>query len=100
MEKVRIIFADGTEVEAERNGDSYIAAGKPDFPDDLSEVRVEGSEEGDKAFRNVQVVECASVDGRYWFALVETSEEALAQEKMDAQVLFTALMTDTLLEEG
>ena len=45
MEKVKITFKDGTEMEAEVNGSCYIVDGKPDFPIDLSEVTV--SERGE-----------------------------------------------------
>ncbi len=48
MERVKIIFLDGTEIEAEKNGSSYIVDEKPRFPNDLSEVSITGSEEGER----------------------------------------------------
>lgn len=98
MERVKIIFLDGTEIEAEKNGSSYIVDEKPGFPNDLSEVSITGSEEGEKVLHNVQIGECASVDGRYWFWLGEIPEAELEATRTDAQVMYTALMTDTLLD--
>lgn len=69
MEKITITFKNGAEIEADKNGDCYIVDTKPVFPSDLSEVNV-----GDAKLKNVQIIECASVDGRYWFALREMSE--------------------------
>lgn len=99
MEKVVITFNDGIVVKADKNGDSYIVDEKPSFPEDLGEVVVTDEKGDDTVLEKVQIIDCASVDGRYWFALREMPEAELAQDKTDAQVLYTALMTDTLLEE-
>ena len=32
------------------------------------------SEQGERIIRNAEFVECASVDGRYWFTFIETPE--------------------------
>lgn len=71
---------------------------KPDFPSDLSSVKIE-DEDGERELVNAQLIECASVDGRYWFSFAEISAAELEKEKTDAQIIYTALMTDTLLEE-
>ncbi len=99
MEKVVITFLDGSVVKADRNGNSYIVDEKPSFPEDLSEVVVTDEKGKDEVYDNVQVIECASVDGRYWFGLREIPEDEIATSRVDAQVMYTALMTDTLLEE-
>ena len=70
---VKIIFKNGEEITAERNGSSYIVDEKPAFPKDLSIVTVRGGGE-EVVFKNAQVVECAAVDSRYWFCFVEQSE--------------------------
>lgn len=98
MEEVRIIFSDGMEITAERNGSSYITDIRPAFPPDLTTVTVEAGS-GTETLHNAEVIECYSIDDRYWFAFREIPESEMAQAKTDAQVLFTALMTDTLLEE-
>lgn len=98
MNTVTITFSDGTSINAEQNGTSYIVNSKPDFPTDLTEVSVSG-EDGDITLANVQIIECASVDSRYWFGMRELSAEELAKATSEAQILYTALMTDTLLTE-
>jgi len=72
MENITITFKNGVSIEAEKNGDCYITNAKPQFPSDLSEVTV-----GETKLKNVQLIECASVDGRYWFAFREMSETEL-----------------------
>jgi len=72
--EARIIFKNGVEITAEKNGDCFIVARKPAFPTDLSVVTVTDSD-GEKTIRNVQVIECAAVDENYWFAFRELSEE-------------------------
>lgn len=94
MEKVIIEFKDGSQIEAEVNGNCYITDSKPDFPEDLSEVTVR-EKENMEIFKDVEILKCASVDSRYWFTFTFTS----AYEKLEAQVMYTATMTDTLMEE-
>lgn len=92
MEKVKITFKDGTEIEAEVNGSCYIADSKPDFPTDLSEVTVSAGGEI-KILHNAAVNEAASVDGRYWFALREITEQELSKIKTQADIMYLAMMT-------
>ena len=73
MEKVTIRFNNGSSLEAERNGGSYIVDEKPGFPEDLSTVTV-ADDDGEQVIRDAQVVECYSTDGRYWFAFRTLSE--------------------------
>ena len=49
---------------------------KPNFPNDLSEVRIESDNNNfyNDILYNVVIIECASVDGRYWFAFTPMSE--------------------------
>lgn len=96
--KVKIIFAAGLVVEAMLNATTYIVDEKPDFPAKTGEVTVEG-EDGATVYHNAEVVEAYSDDGKYRFGIREVSADAIAQEKADAQIMYTALMTDTLLEE-
>ena len=73
--EVKIIFNDGTQMSAEQNGNCFIVAAQPAFPDDLSVVTVE-SEDQRQDFNNVTIQECASIDGRFWFTLLEETEQA------------------------
>lgn len=72
MEKVKIVFSDGTEIVAEQNGTCYIVDEKPEFPTDLSIVTI-----GEQELENVALVECASIDGRYWFAFRQLSQQEI-----------------------
>ena len=92
--EARITFANGSEMTVEKNGDCYILPAQPDFPADLSIVTVE-SEEEVREYHNPQVTECASIDGRYWFALVEMSNEAAQTAALRARI---AMLEDCLLE--
>lgn len=94
-ERAIIRFKDGTEISAEVNGNNFITTTEPNFPDDMSEVTVvKGNDE--EVLKNVSVQQSAGLDGRYWFIFtVPTTYETL-----ESQVLYTALMTDTLIEEA
>lgn len=78
--EARITFKNGETLTVEKNGDSYITQTKPVFPADLSLVTVE-SEDGNREYRNAEIAECASIDGRYWFAFVE--KRAGTDERLD-----------------
>lgn len=72
MEEAKIIFKDGTSIKAEMNGSCFIVANEPVFPDDLSVVVVVAGGET-RTYTNAYVQECASVDGNYWFTILEES---------------------------
>lgn len=121
METAKIVFLDGTELETDHNGNCFIVDIEPQFPDDLSEVTItitseeeipqepEYDEDGNEIEKepvyetitttdtlyNVSVQECYSDDDRYWFTFIPVSSES----KLEAQVFYTAMMTDTLMEE-
>ena len=98
MEEVKITFSDGTEIEAEKNGGSYIVPDKPEFPSDLDEVTIE--ENGATVtLHNARIIECASVDGRYWFSIQEIPEDTIEKATMKAQIDYIAMMADIDLEE-
>lgn len=96
MKKVTITFKNGVEIEAEVNGNCYIVDSKPDFPVDLSEVTVTAGEDK-KILYEAEVNEAASVDGRYWFALRELTEQELKDIKTQADIQYLAMMTDVEL---
>lgn len=68
-----ISFEDGSQLTVEKNADCYIVASKPAFPNPLGVVTIE-SEDGTRVFNDAQLIECASIDDRYWFAFGEESE--------------------------
>lgn len=85
--EVTIRFSDGTEITAEQNGTTYIVDEEPTFPEDLSEVEIEG-EEGTTTIENAEIIECAKVPGdeRYWFTVIPQTrnlEEEVDQTRAD-----------------
>lgn len=98
MEKVKIVFKNGMEIEAEQNGSSLIVDTKPDFPADLSAVTIIGAD-GEHTYNNAEIVECASVDGRYWFAFIEIPESVRSERQTQANIEYIAMMADIDLEE-
>ena len=85
---MRIIFRNGTTIEAEQNGNCFITDIKPAFPVPLGAVRIEG----DESYRveHAQLVECANVDGRYWFTFIEipADDDMIAATKIDSGKYF------------
>ena len=85
-----IRFKDGTEITAEVNGSCYVVDKKPEFPKDLRDVTItEGDQE--KTIEDAVFIECASVDNRYWFTLIEKPENQKQAEKIamqEAQIQF------------
>lgn len=98
MNLVKIQFNNGMEITAEENGGSLITARKPDFPIDLSEVVV-GGNLGTRIYKNAEVIECASVDGRYWFAFIEVPKQERIMNQIQANIEYISMMTGVELEE-
>ena len=85
METVNIIFADGTKFSAMRNGDCLIVKNKPTFPEDLSVITIQGTYE-DTVYHNAELVECASVDGMFWFTFIEASASEMMIKKIQSDI--------------
>lgn len=79
--EVKITFGNGEIITAEKNGESLIAQQKLGFPAVLGVVTVE-SEDGVRTYNEPHIVECASIDGRFWFCFVEDNP----QEKRIRQI--------------
>lgn len=93
MENVKITFNDGTKITAEVNGNSYIVDEKPEFPEDLTDVVIEKNGE-EKTIKDARIVECASIDGRYWFAIIEIPEQERILTHLQSSVDYIAMMAD------
>lgn len=89
-----IRFADGTELQTERNGDCFILPAAPVFPADLSLVTVVIGEKTTE-YHNARVQQCACVDGRYWFTFIaETPAERTIRELREEN----AMLEDAIIE--
>ena len=80
-EMEKITFNDGTVIAAEKNGNCFIVDEKPDFPEDLTDIIIEGEEIN--TVENGRIVEAASIDGRYWFTIQEMSEDELWKAEIE-----------------
>ena len=100
MERVTVKFKDGTQIAAEKNASTYIVDVRPAFPKDLSEVKIVGADGMEATLKNATVVDCASVDGRYWFCFSEEPEAVRKEKQLQAWIEYIAMMTDIELEEA
>ena len=82
MEIAIITFKDGSEIEAYLNGNSLIMDERPFIPEDLSVVRIAGDQGTDITIKDAELVECASIDGRFWFYFAQKNEEQKLKEKV------------------
>lgn len=92
MEKVKITFASSGEIEAEKNGTCFIVE-EPfaeDIKNDLSIVTIEEEDGTVTEFHNAELIECASVDERYWYSF----REVTADEQLRADVDYLLLMQE------
>jgi len=95
--KATIQFVNRSTITVEKNADCYIAEEKPDFPDPLGEVIVQ-SEDGDKRFYDAKLIECASVDGRFWFTFMEMPEDEKLRKRVAELESTNTMLQDCLLE--
>lgn len=79
-----IKFKEGAEITAEVNGDCFITESKPSFPASLEGVTVEKDGETTE-YEEAMLIECASVDGKYWFSLMEKPLDVKQAEKIAMQ---------------
>lgn len=82
MEIAIVTFKDGSEIEAYLNGNSLIMDERPFIPEDLSVVRIAGDQGTDITIKDAELVECASIDGRFWFYFAQKNEEQKLKEKV------------------
>ena len=73
--EAKITFGNGEVIAAEKNGESLITQQKLGFPAVLGVVTVESADGGVRIYNDPQIVECANIDGRYWFCFVEESPQ-------------------------
>ena len=89
-----IQFADGTELQTDLNGDCFILAAKPEFPEDLSVVTVVIGEET-TVYHNAKVQTCARTDGRFWFTFLEESQSERTIRELREE---NAMLEDAIIE--
>lgn len=99
-----ISFNDGTTLEVEQNGSTFITDTKPDFPEDLTDIIIEESfkvsriietDEGEDTvtetvtqnytISNGMIVECYAPENKYYFAIIEKPYQMVLEERLQEQ---------------
>lgn len=99
---MKMTLSDGTVIDnLQLNGNNFVSQAEilPDvFFGKLTTVTIE--EDGEVTTMNNCELEYVRQYGEeWWFVLREQTQEEIARASDEAQILYTALMTDTLLEE-
>ena len=92
----RIVFNNGTELLAEQNGTTFSASKKPDFPEDMSNITIEG--ESATVIENGMLVECYCPDNNYYFSIIEKPYQTVLEERLQEQDDIICELLEMLLE--
>lgn len=92
--EAKIIFKDGTEITAEQNGTCYILNTKPIFPEDMTGMIIEKENERIE-FQYPILIECASIDGRFWFSFMEEPEDKRIIRELHEE---NSMLEDAIIE--
>ena len=92
-----ITFSSGDAITVEKNAECYITPVKPEFPEELGRVVIE-SEDGERVFENAKLIECASIDDRYWFAFMEVPEDEILRIRIAELEDTNSMLEDCILE--
>lgn len=107
MEKSwKITLADGTQLKnLGLNGNNFISEEEITediFEGNLSSVKIEGIEDGEKVkqeYEHMELIHIIHNEDGYYFALRELSEEEVRNEKIQSNLDYLAMMVDVDLEE-
>lgn len=83
------------------NGTDFVSKEhiNPNIFDGMNNVTVSDNEGGYKTYTHPELVHCDLFpDGNTYFYIRELSEAEIKANSLDAQVTYTAVMTDTLME--
>lgn len=92
-----IIFNNGTTLEVEQNGSTFITDTMPDFPSDLTNIEIEVVENDEEeetvtetvtrnySISNGLVVECYAPDNKYYFSIIEKPYQMVLEERLQEQ---------------
>lgn len=95
-------LGDGTTFEnLTLNGNNFVSKveiSEDDFSD-LSHVTITDSEGNSEEMENVELIQLMQYSDGWYFILRQLCQEEINQRNVEAQTFYTAMMTDTLLEE-
>lgn len=99
----RVELGDGTTFEnLTLNGNNYVSQSEiteEDFTD-LTHVIITGSDGSVQELGESELVQVAHYSDGWYFILRELTAAEISRRDMEAQTFYTAMMTDTLIEEG
>ena len=97
-----VTLGDGTKFEGlTMNGNNFVSETEiteEDFTD-LSQVTIEASDGTVQTMADSELVQVAHYSDGWYFILRELTAEEVSRRDNDAQTFYTAMMTDTVLEE-
>ena len=105
MEKSwKITLSDGTQLkDLKLSGNNYISKAKiteDDFKGKLSKVIIENeTDKISEEFEHVELVQIVHYEDGYYFVLRQLSQDEIDKQKMQGDIEYLAMMTNTDMEE-
>ena len=106
MEKSwKITLSDGTQLkDLKLSGNNYISKAKiteDDFKGKLSKVIIENeTDKISEKFEHVELVQIVHYEDGYYFVLRQLSQDEIDKQKIQGDIEYLAMMTNTDMEEG
>ena len=95
-------LGNGTILEnLELNGNNFVSNTEitNDMFEGISDITITDDENNSEILHNAVLVNINQFEGNWYFILRERTEQEIRQEQLEAQIFFTALSTDSLMEE-
>lgn len=103
MQTYTIELADGKTFEnLTMNGNNYVSQTEiteDDFTN-LSHVTITGSDGSVEEMDDAELIQVSRYSDGWYFILRTLSQDEISKRDVEAQTFYTAMMTDTLIEEG
>lgn len=105
MEKsFKITLADGTQLKnLKLNGNNYISKTEiteDDFKGKLSKITIENeTDKTSEKLEHVELVQIVHYEDGYYFVLRQLSQDEIDKQKMQGDIEYLAMMTNTDMEE-
>ena len=97
----KITLSDGTQLkDLKLSGNNYISKTKiteDDFKGKLSKIVIEN--ETSEEFEHVELVQIVHYEDGYYFVLRQLSQDEIDKQKMQGDIEYLAMMTNTDMEE-
>ncbi|MBQ9302018.1 hypothetical protein [Butyrivibrio sp.] len=97
-----ITLGDGKVIEdLTMNGNNFVSQAEVTEDDftDLSQVTITGSDGTEEILKNVELNQIAHYSDGWYFILRELTPEEIRNNNNEAQIFYTAIATDTLMED-